>query len=361
MCRLHSNGPAAHTPERRDVANCAIDCPTATSQWKPLSPPLRKDLELRVTANPTPAALAYGWCRRGAAAFLLLIPQAAMASTGTNALAVWSVSLALLAGIVGGFLLGRRFRAQGRTGPTDGATVAPEATRIAGESRAERKAPRSERPAVRVLTHGDNQPDIDMVESVREVIFRTDDTLHLIFLNQAWGKLSGYAVQRCLGKPLIDYFHPDERERAGQLLHDVLHGLSNDAEFEFRLRTRGGEIRWVEVTCRAVGGADGAAAGLAGTIDDISVRKVAELTLRNLNQELEARVRLRTAELEASTGSSRRSPTRCRTTCAARCGPSTASPASSNRNSKAASNRTCSRILSAFARPPSAWPNSSTP
>lgn len=223
-----------------------------------------------------------------------------MASTGTNALAVWSVPLALLAGIVGGFLLGRRFRAQRRTGPTDGATVAPEATRIAGESRAERKAPRSERPAVRVLTHGDNQPDIDMVESVREVIFRTDDTLHLIFLNQAWGKLSGYAVQRCLGKPLIDYFHPDERERAGQLLHDVLHGLSNDAEFEFRLRTRGGEIRWVEVTCRAVGGADGAAAGLAGTIDDISVRKVAELTLRNLNQELEARVRLRTAELEAS-------------------------------------------------------------
>jgi len=265
-----------------------------------VSHPLRKDFELRVTANPMPAALAYGWCRRGAAAFLLLIPQAATASTGAGTLALWSIPLALLAGLIGGFLLGRRRRPTKAITPADGMTVAPAVTTVAADMCVARKTARAERPSVRVLTHGENQPDIDMVESVREVIFRTDDTLRLIFLNQAWGKLSGYAVRRCLGKPLIDYLHPDERERAGQVLHDVLHGLSSEAEFEFRLRTRGGEIRWVEVTCRPVGGADGVADGLAGTIDDISVRKVAELTLRNLNQELEARVRLRTAELEAS-------------------------------------------------------------
>jgi hypothetical protein len=47
---------------------------------------------------------------------------------------------------------------------------------------------------------------------------------------------------------------------------------------------------------------DGASAphGLAGTLDDITARRVAEMTLRNINQELEARVKLRTAELEAS-------------------------------------------------------------
>ena len=40
--------------------------------------------------------------------------------------------------------------------------------------------------------------------------------------------------------------------------------------------------------------------GSSGTLDDITVRKEAEQTQRNLNRELEARVRVRTAELEAS-------------------------------------------------------------
>ena len=66
------------------------------------------------------------------------------------------------------------------------------------------------------------------------------------------------------------------------------------------MRTRSGEIRWVEVTARRARDAGLAEAALTGTVDDISARKVSELTLRNLNQELEARVRLRTAELETS-------------------------------------------------------------
>lgn len=69
---------------------------------------------------------------------------------------------------------------------------------------------------------------------------------------------------------------------------------------ELRLRTHAGEIRWIGVDCRRVLDRDGGGTWIAGTLDDISSRKVAELSLRNLNQELEARVRARTAELEAA-------------------------------------------------------------
>ncbi len=141
---------------------------------------------------------------------------------------------------------------------------------------------------------------LDMLESVGEVIFRTDSLGHLIYLNGVWHKLSGHTVQGSLGKPLSEFLHPDDRERARQLFHELIAGARNACVSEFRLRTRRGEIRWIEVTARRARDAGPADAALTGTVDDISARKVSELTLRNLNQELEARVRLRTAELEAS-------------------------------------------------------------
>ena len=64
--------------------------------------------------------------------------------------------------------------------------------------------------------------------------------------------------------------------------------------------TQGGEVRWIAVTGQRIVDGDAGRGGIAGTLDDISTRKVAELTLKNLNHELESRVRARTAELEAS-------------------------------------------------------------
>ena len=141
---------------------------------------------------------------------------------------------------------------------------------------------------------------LDMLESVSEVIFRTDAEARLIYLNKVWCELSGHDVEASLGKPLHEFLHPDDRETAAQLFRDLIVGAGADCEREFRLRTRSGEIRWIEVTAHRAPDTRPGEGGLTGTVDDISARKVAELSLRNLNQELEARVRLRTAELEAS-------------------------------------------------------------
>ena len=65
-------------------------------------------------------------------------------------------------------------------------------------------------------------------------------------------------------------------------------------------RGQDGELRWLEAHARTIRHADGRVIGMMGSLDDITPRKVAELTLRNINMELEARVRARTADLEAS-------------------------------------------------------------
>jgi PAS domain S-box-containing protein len=212
-------------------------------------------------------------------------PSLARAADDAVALSpVWGLAL-LLAGGVAGFILGRRTAQRGaRTGS---------ATTARDESMA----------ALATLNHqleDSHRRYLEMVESVNEVIFRTDSDGRLVFLNGFWRKLSGYSIDQSLGRPLLDFLHPDDFERARRTLRDLIAGTITDCHSELRLRTSGGEIRWVEMTGRRLvdNGTEGA--GIAGTVDDISARKVAELTLRNLNQELELQVRARTAELEGA-------------------------------------------------------------
>jgi hypothetical protein len=140
----------------------------------------------------------------------------------------------------------------------------------------------------------------EVVESVNEVIFQTDRRGRFTFLNQAWSTITGFRVEDSRGRSLVDFLHPDDRARARSTLEQVLDGTRPDCHTELRIRTRDGQIRWIEAAMRPAPGGNGAVAGISGSLDDISTRKIAELTLKNLNQELEARVRLRTAELENS-------------------------------------------------------------
>ncbi|KON82218.2 PAS domain S-box protein [Azoarcus sp. PA01] len=143
----------------------------------------------------------------------------------------------------------------------------------------------------------------ELIESVNEIIFRTDENGRLTFLNRGWETITGYTVKESLGTALADHFHPDDRVAAEHQI-SLVHRLELPAwTAQLRLLTRNGEIRWVEANAHRVDHGnedDPALLGLAGTLFDISARKIAEMTLRNLNRELETRVRARTAELEAA-------------------------------------------------------------
>ncbi len=140
----------------------------------------------------------------------------------------------------------------------------------------------------------------EVVDSLSEVLFRTDELGRLVFLNDAWKDLSGFGLDSTRLHSLTDFLHPDDRLRARDAIRALLAGDGQEWTDELRLRTLAGEIRWVGIACRALRDGSGQETGIAGTIDDISARKIAEFSLRNLNQELESRVRSRTAELETA-------------------------------------------------------------
>ncbi|HNS93506.1 ATP-binding protein [Thauera mechernichensis] len=141
---------------------------------------------------------------------------------------------------------------------------------------------------------------LEMLQSVKQVLFRTDNIGQLTFLNDFWKVLSGFAIEQSLCRPLADFLHPDDCQRARAAFAELLDGQRQEWADELRLRTHGGEIRWIAINARRPSAGSGSPSWIAGTLDDISARKIAEMTLRNLNLELEARVRARTAELEAA-------------------------------------------------------------
>jgi len=142
----------------------------------------------------------------------------------------------------------------------------------------------------------------EVIDSVREVVFRTDERMCFTFLNRAWEVYTDLPIAECIGRSLLDFVHPDDRDATAQQMQRVLEREIDEYHGQLRLPSRHGEIRWIEATARLVrNGARTLQPGsLAGTFDDISARKVAEMTLKNVNQELESRVKMRTSELEAS-------------------------------------------------------------
>jgi PAS domain S-box-containing protein len=98
----------------------------------------------------------------------------------------------------------------------------------------------------------------------------------------------------------LSLLHPDDVPQARQTYVDCLTGARPSYRSEERLVRRDGSVRWLECFGRAEYGAGGRAVRMAGVVRDVTERRSTEQEIRTLNEKLEERVRIRTAELEAA-------------------------------------------------------------
>ncbi|WP_313953842.1 PAS domain S-box protein [Accumulibacter sp.] len=122
-----------------------------------------------------------------------------------------------------------------------------------------------------------------VVESLKEVVFRTDADGCWTYLNPAWSEITGYAVHESLGRPSLASVPAEDRDYAvGRFAALATRQIEFTRE-EARYRTRYGKERWLELFARAEFDDDGRFTGCAGTLNDVTERRLA---LEQLQEQL---------------------------------------------------------------------------
>jgi PAS domain S-box-containing protein len=83
-----------------------------------------------------------------------------------------------------------------------------------------------------------------VAETVSCAIFIYSDQIE--YVNEAGSRITGYAMDEIIGEPLGKLVHPFDQELVEARAKGLLRGDSVPLRYEFRLRTKQGETRWID-------------------------------------------------------------------------------------------------------------------
>ncbi len=119
-----------------------------------------------------------------------------------------------------------------------------------------------------------------VIENVHEVIFQADAAGVWTYVNPAWTQITGFDVADTLGKPILDFVHPDDRAGRMRNLQAMISGEHVSCQCEVRYLTAGGGFRWVDTRAWPLMAPNGGISGVSGVLNDITERKLAEEELQ---------------------------------------------------------------------------------
>jgi len=102
-----------------------------------------------------------------------------------------------------------------------------------------------------------------------------------LYLSPRWKMMLGYGIYE-IGERPDDWFqkvHPDDIDELRSALQAHFEGDDEHFEHEHRMLTRGGEVRWMLTRGVAVRNEDGTVIRMAGSLTDVTARKLAEQQL----------------------------------------------------------------------------------
>jgi PAS domain S-box-containing protein len=140
-----------------------------------------------------------------------------------------------------------------------------------------------------------------LLENLPAVVYEMDpdDDRRTRYVNRKIEELLGYTMSEWLDQPDMwaEILHPDDRERE-LAAHDLASTTGEQWQREYRLIGSKGEVVWVRDQAVLLRDLDGQPTRWQGVMIDISTEKGAQLALAAAHEELEFRVRARTAQLQ---------------------------------------------------------------
>ena len=130
----------------------------------------------------------------------------------------------------------------------------------------------------------------ELVDSLREIVFKCDRLGNLNFLNRAWTNTLGYGIADVIGSALSNFIDLDDRHLWLETLEKLQTGVEVCQELRFNQQT--GVVVWLELSAQPQSETE-----FSGSLSNISDRKHAQALLKQTNEELEARVEQRNIEL----------------------------------------------------------------
>ncbi len=123
-----------------------------------------------------------------------------------------------------------------------------------------------------------------MVNSVSEIIFETDERGYILFLNQAWQRVTDLDCDSALRKSIFDYIHPDQRAEQRRFFNEFIGGQKMAYKVPTKLSLGNDRYRHVDLAFSMVRMAEDKSLRVVGTLTDTEQRQAAETALRDAEQ-----------------------------------------------------------------------------
>ncbi|OPY26095.1 MAG: aerobic respiration control sensor protein ArcB [Methanocella sp. PtaU1.Bin125] len=151
-----------------------------------------------------------------------------------------------------------------------------------------------------------------LVESINDVVWEMDSDLRFTYVSPKVREVLGYQPEEVRGKTPFDLMEPKEKTRLGPAITNMISRRGLFELVEFSMIRRDGSKAELEISGLPVTDASGRITGYRGIARDIGERKRVEEALKKAYDDLEHRVRQRTAELEKANRALQESESRYR-------------------------------------------------
>ena len=130
----------------------------------------------------------------------------------------------------------------------------------------------------------------NLVETIGEIIFLTDASFNIQWLNPAWQRITGWPIEDGLGRYLGAFFRAQDFQECQAALDAVEAPLEEAITWNLQLRTSTDQEKWIRASITPFFGPDGKRQGLSGILEDITLQKNIEFDLRQSEQHFRALV-----------------------------------------------------------------------